>query len=88
MGKNNYLTIKKVVETEQFYHLKNVRSNMSEEKMKAGLLNGDLAIVQLETCEPLAWLVDKEGRRVATLEKDGGCGPSEDVTIEVSSVRN
>jgi hypothetical protein len=84
MKKPNYLTVKKVVETEEFYTI--TKSNLSKEKIEKGLKDGDLNIIQVPTCEPIAWLVDKNGRRVAVLEKDGGCGPSEDVEIKVETL--
>jgi hypothetical protein len=76
----NYLTVKRVVETEECYVVKDAKG-LTSAKMVAGLENGDLNIMQVATCEPLAWLVNKNGKRLASLEKDGGCGPSEVVTI-------
>jgi hypothetical protein len=41
-------------------------------------------MVQVATIECYVWVVDKTGARVALLEKNGGCGPDETVTIEVN----
>jgi len=81
--KPEYVTIKRVVETEESYTVRNFDPSPSGLDLAEGLRNGDLNMVQSETVEPYVWVVNKFGRRVAVLEKDGGCGPDHKVEVEV-----
>ena len=79
--KPTYLTVKKVIEVEESYTVSQQRGvGCNDVKLKHGLQNGDLTLVQ-STYEPIVWVVNKYGERICVLEKDGGCGPSEELTV-------
>ncbi len=80
-----YLGIKKVVETEEDFTVTKVSGGWDIGRIQKALLDGDLNIVQVACVEPIAWLVDKNGKRIAVLEKEGGWGPSEETTIETGA---
>lgn len=67
-----YLSTKTITETEKYYKVKEVNSFWSIDRIKSGLLRGDLNIVSVTCVEPILWLVDKNSKRIAVLEKDGG----------------
>jgi hypothetical protein len=75
-----YLTIKKTIEQEDVYFVTSTK--LTSAKIKKGLESGDLNMIQLEAIEPVLWVVNKDGRRIAMLEKDGGSGP--DIHTEIS----
>lgn len=80
-----YLSIKKVTETTEEFTLTNIRSSWDINRIKQSLLDGDLNIVPVACVEPIMWLVNKSGVRIAVLEKEGGSGPSEHVTIDTGT---
>jgi len=82
-GGATYVTVKKVIETEESYTVTDCPI-YSPEQLQEGLEVGELNMIQVGTVESYVWIVDKNGVRVAFLSKDGGCGPNEKVTIEVS----
>jgi hypothetical protein len=55
----------------------------SARQLQEGLESGALNLQQSETVEPYVFVIDENGQRVATLEKEGGCGPNHKITIEV-----
>lgn len=65
-----YLTVKKVVETEECYTVSDCVH--SHGWLAMHLRSGALNIVQSATVEPMLWIVDEAGHKIATLEKDGG----------------
>lgn len=65
-----YLTVKKTIEVEENFHVK--QSHLTPEHLKKGLDSGDFNIIKVEAHESLRWVVSKSGRRVAVLEHDGG----------------
>jgi len=81
----NYLSIETTVVTEDNYTITHIIT--TAKKLKEGLKNGELNIVQVGTVEPYLWIVDTTGQRVALLEKDGGWGPSHKVKIRVESLK-
>jgi len=81
-GGATYVSIKKVIETEEEYTV-HMCPIYSPSQLQKGLEDGALNLQQSETVEPYVFVVDEYGRRVATLQKEGGCGPSQDITIEV-----
>jgi hypothetical protein len=76
-----YLTLKKKVEDEQWFHVK--ETHLDPERLKSGLLSGEFNIIRVELHENLRWVVNKSGRRVAVLDHDGGFGPSEEIEVKV-----
>lgn len=85
-----YITISKVIEVEETFAIKEIKQTgagsglaFQAKDLKSGLENGDLNMIQSATVEPYVWVVNKDGARVALLEKDGGVGPSEKLTIEI-----
>jgi hypothetical protein len=81
-----YLEIKKTTEVEEFYNV--TKTHWEAERIKAGLESGDLNIIQSATVEPIMWLVNKDGRRIAVLEKDGGTSGAERVEIAIKHYGN
>ena len=79
-SKASYLSIKKTISTEECYILK---TDISPEALELGLRTGNFNIVQVATVEPMMWVVDGQGKRIAILEKDGGGTDAEKVEIQV-----
>ena len=79
-----YVTIKKVIEVEESYKVLSLTgAYVTTKGLEEALASGQLNLIQSATVESYVFVVDENGRRIATLEKDGGCGPDEKVTIEV-----
>jgi len=81
-GGATYVSVKKVIDTEENYTVHDCPI-YSPAQLQDGLLSGDLNLQQSETVESYVFVVDENGKRVATLVKDGGCGPNHKVEIEV-----
>ena len=78
-GFAEYLTIKKTIEVEESFSI--IYTGLTVKELKTGLLNGEFNIIQNNILEPYMWVVDTDGKRIAHLHKDGGCGPDEKVKI-------
>jgi len=81
-GGATYVSVTKVIETEENYVVRSCKV-YSPEQLQEGLESGDLNLQQSETVESYVFVIDESGARVAELEKDGGIGPGHTVTIEV-----
>jgi hypothetical protein len=86
--KPNYLVVKRVISTEECYDIRELDKDVSGQALLEGLQNGELNLEQSQTVESLVFVVNKFGRRVATLGKDGGCGPDHEVEIKVEFLKN
>jgi hypothetical protein len=84
----NYLTIKKTIEVEESYTISQIDMVIDCNDLERYLADGTLNIIQHATIEPYLWVVHPSGKKVALLEKDGGVGPSERVTIKAENLRN
>ena len=75
-----YLSIKKTIVHEEYFTI--IEPQWAQDVIKQSLRDGDLNIIQHATIESHMWVVDADGKKVATLIKDGACGPDETVEIE------
>ena len=80
-----YLTTKRTVVTEECYHVRGC--HLKPEQLEAGIKSGEFNIIEVRAIESIMWVVNKSGRRIAVLEKDGGSS-GDNTEIEVLPPRN